>query len=100
MPPRLLLSLRHTCARSTALKQVGALTIQDSTFYQANLMQHAENLQSRIDEQVKNSLLSVLSDFQDGIPDTPPPLEEHTEPAQIHNVSNARTNNQCHTQDD
>lgn len=63
-------------------------------------MQHAENLQSRIDEQVKNSLLSVLSDFQDGIPDTPPPLEEHTEPAQIHNVSNARTNNQCHTQDD
>ena len=54
-----------------ALKQVGALSIQESTFYQANMIQQVlsqqadlqDNLQASIDQQVKESLLAALSDF-------------------------------------
>ena len=58
-------------AKHHALKQVGALLIQESTFYQVNMIQqvltqHSElqdNLQASIDQQVKENLLSALTDF-------------------------------------
>ena len=54
-----------------ALKQVGALAIKDSTFYQANMVQQVlaqqselqDNLQASIDQQVKDSLLSALTEY-------------------------------------
>ena len=45
-----------------ALKRVGALTIQDSSLYQANLMQQPE-FQAQIEEQVKTSLLTAIDNF-------------------------------------
>ena len=55
---------KHMRAEHHALKRVGALTVQDSTFYQANLLQQPD-VQAQIDEQVKTSLLSALNDFQE-----------------------------------
>ena len=54
----------HMRAEHHALKRVGALTIQDSTLYQANLLQQPD-MQAQIDEQVKISLLSAINDFQE-----------------------------------
>ena len=51
-------------AEHHALKRVGALTIQDSTLYQANLLQQPD-VQAQIDEQVKTSLLSAINDLQE-----------------------------------
>ena len=64
---------KHMREEHQALKQVGALTLQDSSFYQANMVQH-QDLQARIDEQVKSSLISALADYQEEISKEPPPL--------------------------
>ena len=50
---------KHMREEHQALKQVGALTLQDSNFYQANMVQHHDGLQARIDEQVKSSLINT-----------------------------------------
>ena len=50
---------------------MGALSIQESTFYQVNMIQQVltqqselqDNLQASINHQVKESLLSALTDF-------------------------------------
>ena len=55
---------KHMRTEHQALKRVGALTVQDSTFYQSNLLQQPD-VQAQIDEQVKTSLLSALNDFQE-----------------------------------
>ena len=62
---------KHMRDEHHALKQVGALTIQESSFYQANMIQQVlmqqsdlqDHLQASIDQQVKDSLLSALIDF-------------------------------------
>ena len=62
---------KHMRAEHHALKQVGALSIQESSFYQANMVQQVlsqqnalqDNLQASIDQQVKDSLLSALTDY-------------------------------------
>ena len=54
---------QHMRDKHHAFKRVGALTIQDSTLYQANLMQNAD-MQAQIDEQVKTILLTAITDFQ------------------------------------
>jgi len=62
---------QHMRAEHHALKQVGALTIQDSTLYQSNMIQQVldqqstmqTNLQSTIDDQVKASLYNAITDF-------------------------------------
>ena len=63
-----------------ALKYVGALTIKDSSLYQANLMQQPE-FQAQIEEQVKTSLFTAINDYQTQHIETsdteePPPLME------------------------
>ena len=66
-----------------ASKQIGALSIQESSFYQANMIQQVltqqselqENLQASMDQQVKDSLLSALTEY---IADTEHPQEEVT----------------------
>ena len=58
-------------AEHHALKQVGALTIQDSSFHQANMIQQVlsqqselqDNLQASINAQVKDSLLNALTEY-------------------------------------
>ena len=73
-----------------ALKRVGALTIQESTLYQANLMQNAD-MQAQIDEQVKTSLLAALTDFQVEQNDSEP--EEATVPTmEANNLKSQDTN--------
>ena len=75
-----------------ALKQVGALSIQESTFYQANMIQQVlsqqadlqDNLQASIDQQVKESLLVALSDFT--------ATTESSQEASMNNVSTAPSN--------
>ena len=48
----------------TSCTQTGALTIQDSSLYKANLIQEAD-VQVQIEEQVKTSIQSnTLTDFQ------------------------------------
>ena len=62
---------KHMRLEHHALKQVGALSINETSFYQANMIQQVltqqsdlhDNLQASIDQQVKESLLNALSDF-------------------------------------
>ena len=62
---------KHMRTEHHALKQVGALSIQESSFYQANMVQQVltqqnalqDNLQASIDQQVKDSLLSALTEY-------------------------------------
>ena len=65
---------KHMREEHQALKQVGTLTLQDSTFYQANMVQHQDDLQACIDKQVKTSLISALADYQEEMSEEPPPL--------------------------
>ena len=51
-------------AEHHALKQVGALTIQDTSLYQANLIQQAD-VHAQTEEQVKTNILSALTDSQE-----------------------------------
>ena len=59
---------KHMRDEHHALKQAGALTIKESSFYQANMIQQVltqqselqDNLQASIDQQVKDSLLLAL----------------------------------------
>ena len=65
---------KHMREEHHALKRVGALTIQDSSMYQANMLQQVisqqdalqENLQNTIDDQVKASLAAALSAYTSG----------------------------------
>ena len=83
---------KHMRAEHHALKQVGALSIQESTFYQVNMIQQVltqqaelqDNLQTLIDHQVKESLLAALSDFTSS---NEPPQEEV-----INNITKKSTN--------
>ena len=62
---------KHMREEHHALKQVGALTIQESNFHQANMIQQVltqqtemqDNLQASIDQQVKDSLLNALTEY-------------------------------------
>ena len=62
---------KHMREEHHALKQVGALTIKESSFYQANIVQQVlsqqselqDNLQASIDQQVKDSILLALSEY-------------------------------------
>ena len=77
-----------------ALKQVGdAFTLQDSIFYQTNLVRQQDDLKAQIDKHVKHSLLSALAEYQEVIWDGPPPLvtPPDTELTSINNVSDAST---------
>ena len=70
----------HMREEHHALKRVGALTVQDSALYQANLIQQPE-FQAKIEEQVKSSLLTAINDFQTEHMESsdkrdPPPLME------------------------
>ena len=78
-------------AEHHALKQVGALSIQESTFYQANMIQQVlsqqanlqDNLQATINQQVKESLLAALTDFTSNI--------EPSQEVAINNVTKTST---------
>ena len=62
---------KHMREEHHALKQVGALTIKDSSFYHANIIQQVltqqtemqDNLQTAIVQQVKDSLLNALTEY-------------------------------------
>ena len=65
---------KHMREEHHALKQVGALTLQDSMFYQANMVQNQDDLQAQIDKHVKSSLICALVDYQEDVSEEPPPL--------------------------
>ena len=65
---------KHVREEHHTFKQGGALTLQDSTFYQANMVQNQDDLQARIDEQVKSSLICAFADYQEDVSEEPPPL--------------------------
>ena len=62
---------KHMREEHHALKLVGALSIQESSFHQANMIQQVltqqsdlqDNLQTTIDQQVKDSLFTALSEY-------------------------------------
>ena len=71
------------------LKMVGALTIQDSKVYQANMLQQVmtqqdnlhQNLQTHINEQMKASLVAALATYtndvpEDNVPEPVAPIQE------------------------
>ena len=74
-----------------ALKQVDVLSIQESSFYQANMLQQVliqqtalqDNLQASIDQHVKDSLLSALSDYTTSV--------EEPEVNVVNNISSSAT---------
>ena len=61
----------HMREEHHALKLVGALSIQESSFYQANMIQQVltqqselqDNLQNTINQQVKDSLFTALTEY-------------------------------------
>ena len=86
---------QHMRAEHHALKQVGALTIQESTFQQANMIQQVlsqqselqDNLQASIDAQVKDSLYNALMEYTSST-ETEQPEEINNVAANAHKASN------------
>ena len=73
-----------------ALKQVGALSVQASSLYQANMIKQVveqqtdleQNINLTVDEQVKNSLLEALSQYSQELV-----IDETETYLQAHNTS-------------
>ena len=80
----------HMRKEHQSLKQVGALTVQSSALYQANMLQQVanqqsdleQNLKATVDEQVKNSMMEALAQYSQEIF-----IDDNDHQEQVNNVA-------------